>query len=352
MLNNFASNLNFNVKNKRTQSSFQASEEQYVLNAAISAGLALPHSCRAGNCGSCKALLLSGEIITDEFDDSALTESQEKSGSILLCRSKAKSDLEIDIEEFSELLPTSSYWPARIEVLKSLCHDVMLMRVMLAPGEDFNFSAGQYLDFVLPDSKLRSYSIAGIDDRNIDFHIRNVVGGLFSDRVFNDYKVGNIVRLYGPLGTFFIRENNSQPIIMLAGGTGIAPIKSMLEQLSLQGSNLATKLYWGVQTLEDVYLKYWLEEFALNNSWFDYTIVLSNADEFYPARKGFVHQAVIDDYIDLSPYQVYASGPPAMIKAAQSSFSAAGLDADNLYFDSFDYSADTIAGINAGKRKD
>ena len=342
--------MNFNVKNKRTQSSFKADETEYVLTAAIGAGLALPHSCRAGNCGSCKALLLNGEIEHEGYDDAALNEPQEQSGMILLCRSRAKSDLEIDIEEFSDLLPQSRYWPARIIILKALCHDVMLMRILLAPGKEFSFSAGQYMDFVLPDSKLRSYSIAGIDGRQIDFHIRKVDNGLFTTRVFHDYKAGAIVRVYGPLGTLFIRQANKQAIIMLAGGTGVAPLKSMLEQISTQTSALQTHLYWGVQKLEDVYLKFWLEEFSQHHNWFEYTIVLSNADEFYPARKGFVHQAVLEDYKDLNNYQVYASGPPAMIKAAQSEFIDAGLDPEKLYFDSFDYSADTLARINANKQ--
>lgn len=344
--------MNFNVKNKRTQSSFEVDEEQYVLSAALHAGLALPHSCRTGNCGSCKALLLSGEIIHDAFDDSALSESQQQSGFVLLCRCRAKSNLEINIEEFSDLLSAARYWPARISILRPVCHDVMLMRVLLAPGKAFNCSAGQYMDFVLPDSKLRSYSIAGIDGRHIDFYIRRVDDGQFSARVFHEYRVGDIVRLYGPLGTFFIRKENTQPIIMLAGGTGIAPIKSMLEQISIEARALPTRLYWGVQTLEDVFLKYWLEKFAGNNSWFEYTIVLSRADEFYPSRKGFVHQAVLEDHNTLEPYQLYASGPPAMIKAAQSSFVNAGLDPEKLYFDSFDYSADTIAGVNANKLKE
>ena len=351
MLNNLVSNLNFNVKNKRTQSSFEVTKEQYVLNAAIGAGLALPHSCRVGNCGSCKALLLNGQVDHDELDEFALTSNQIQNGYILLCRCRARSNLEIDIEEFSELLSTSGHWPARISELKLLCHDVMLMRVELAPGKNFNYSAGQYMDFVLPDSKLRSYSIAGINGRVIDFHIRKVEGGLFSQRVFNRYKQGDIVRLFGPLGAFFIRKKNNQPIIMLAGGTGIAPIKSMLEKISKQNSALTSHLYWGVQTMEDIYLNYWLEEFSYNNNWFKYTIVLSNAHEFYTARKGFVHQAVLEDYKDLSQYQVYASGPPAMIKAAQSTFPDIGLSPQRLYFDSFDYSADTIANINANKTK-
>ncbi len=341
--------MNFNVKNRRTQSSFEASHKQYVLDAAINAGLALPHSCRAGNCGSCKARLLSGEIAHDEFDDSALSDYHARDGCILLCRCRALSNLEIDIEEFRELSSSSRYWPARIKTLKPLCHDVMLMRVALAPGKDFSHVAGQYMDIILADSRVRSFSIAGADGRHIDFHIRRVDNGLFTERVFGKYQIGDIVRLHGPLGTYFIRKQNTQPIIMLAGGTGIAPIKAMLEQISRQATALPTHLYWGVQTLEDVYLKFWLENFALNNRWFKYTIVLSKADEFYPSRKGFVHQAVVDDHDSLSHFQVYASGPPAMIKAAQSSFENAGLDPEKLYFDSFDYSADTIACINASK---
>lgn len=339
--------MNFNVKNRRTQSSFEVRDEEYVLNGALGAGLALPHSCRAGNCGSCRALLLRGKIDHDEFDDSALSDAQAHSGFILLCRCRARSDIEIDIEEFSELLSSSRYWSGRITRLRKLCHDVMFMRVLLAPGTDFNFCAGQYMDFILPDSKTRSYSIAGNEGRQIDFHIRRTDGGYFTERVFRTYTTGDIVRLYGPLGTFFIRTENTQPIVMLAGGTGIAPIKCMLEQLSTQRCTLPVHLYWGVRTLEDIYLKYWLEEFNLNNRWFDYTVVLSDADEFYPSRRGFVHVAVLEDYEDLSNHQVYASGPPAMIEAAKYCFANAGLDPDKLYFDSFDYSAQTIASMNA-----
>lgn len=339
--------MNFNVKNKRTQTSFCVTEKEYVLDAALKAGLSLPHSCRGGNCGSCRALLLHGDVEVDDFDNGALSERQQQEGFVLLCRCTARSDLEIDIEEFSDKLSSSRAWPARIDSLKRLCHDVMLMRVILAPGQCFDFTAGQYMDFILPDSKSRSYSIAGFDECHIDFHIRKVDCGLFTTRVFSEYKVGDIVRLYGPLGTFFIREENNEAVIMLAGGSGIAPIKVMLEQFCKRPGTQFTRLYWGVRTQEDIYLKLWLEEFSRKNSWFEYNIILSNADEFYPARKGLVHQAVLEDIKDLGPYQVYASGPPAMIRAAQTEFKDAGLVPEKFYFDSFDYSPDTIARVNA-----
>ena len=323
-----------------------------MLNAAIEAGLSLPHSCRAGNCGSCKALLISGDVALDEFDDSALTLTQQAGGQILLCRSKAQSDIEIDIEEFTQNLSAAKFWPARINELKLLCHDVMQMSVELAPASNIKPIAGQYMDFVLDNSRQRSYSIASHNQtQKLDFHIRKVESGLFTERVFSHYQVGDIVRLYGPLGTFFLRQKNSQSIIMLAGGTGFAPIKAMLEQLSDNPHPPSTKLYWGVRRLKDVYLKFWLEKFAQQNNWFSFTVVLSHADDYYTGRIGYVHQAVLQDHADLSEYQIYASGPPAMIKAAQEDFPSAGLNPALLYFDSFDFSVDTLAKINQQKNR-
>ena len=338
--------MNFTVKNKRTQSTFPASNQQTVLAAALESGLALPHSCRAGNCGSCKARLISGEIIRDGFMESALSEQQLSDGFILLCSSIAQSGLEIDIEEFNQPFSAAKYWPARIKVMKLLCHDVMSMTLELAPGQKLDYLPGQYLDVVIADNRFRSFSIANAAGTDLEFHVRKVEDGAFSNRVFNELKVGDILRLYGPLGTFFLRQENANPIIMLAGGTGFAPIKALLEQLQRIDNQRPVTLYWGVRTVEDIYMKFWLEAFSQNNLWFDFTVVLSEPDDTWGGRKGFVHQAVMDDHNDLSNFEVYASGPPQMITAATETFTKKGLNPDNFYFDSFDYSSDSLARIN------
>ncbi len=339
--------MNFTVKNKRTQSSFSASPQQSVLTAAIESGLAFPHSCRAGNCGSCKALLINGQIEFDCFDQNALTDKQLDRGYTLLCKAKARSDLEIDIEEFSEKITPARYWPARIKSLKLLCQDVIQLTLRLPPGQKIEYLAGQYIDFVLSDSRCRSFSIAN-DEYNdhLEFHIRKVDGGEFSKRIFNESKAGDILRLYGPLGTFFLCQESTNPILMLAGGTGFAPIKALLEELEKSANQRSVKLYWGVRSVDDIYMKFWLETFTQNNPWFDSIIVLSEPDDTWGGRKGFVHQSVADDFSDLSDYEIYASGPPMMITAAQQSFVEKGLNENNFYFDSFDYSPDSLAKIN------
>ena len=339
--------MNFTVKNKRTQSSFCVSPQQTVLTAALESGLALPHSCRVGNCGSCKARLISGQVDNGGFDESALTNEQSAQGFILLCGNKATSDIEIDIEEFSEQIMAAKFWPARIQAMKLLCHDVMGVTLKLPPGQKIDYLAGQYIDFVLTDNRRRSFSIANVEpEGQLEFHIRKVEDGEFTSRIFNDYKTGDVLRLYGPLGTFFIRKESEKPIIMLAGGTGFAPIKALLEDLEHSNNQCLVKLYWGVRTVDDIYMKFWLEKFSQSNEWFNFTVVLSEPADTWSGRKGFVHQAILDDHDELSNYDIYTCGPPIMITTAKKSFIEKGLNENSFYFDSFDYSLDSLAQIN------
>jgi len=339
--------MNFTVKNIRTQSSFSASPEQSILSAAIKSGIALPHSCRAGNCGSCKALLVSGKIENNRFDQSALTDNQRDKGYVLLCSNKALSDIEIDIEEFSDQITAARLWPARIKSLKLLCHDVIQMIVQPPPGQKIEYLAGQYVDFILSDNRRRSFSIANADrDGCLEFHLRKVENGEFTSRIFDESKVGDVLRLRGPLGTFFLRKGSENPIIMVAGGTGFAPIKALLEELQQTDHQRVVNLYWGVRSIADIYMKFWLEMFDQNNEWFNFIVVLSAADDTWGARRGLVHQAVLDDFTNLASYDIYASGPPTMITAARHGFTKQGLDEKNFYFDSFDYSPDTLAKVN------
>ncbi len=342
--------MNFNVKNKRTQSTFHCSSEQTILAAALTSGLALPHSCRAGNCGSCKARLISGKVNRTGFAEQALTEQQLAQGFILLCSAIAESDLEIDIEEFDQRLSPAKYWPARITSMKLLCHDVMQLVVQLPPGQKMDYLPGQYLDIALADNRFRSFSIANTQSDKLEFHIRKVTDGEFTHRVFNEFKIGDVLRLYGPMGTFFLREESNKPIIMLAGGTGFAPIKALLEQLQQTGALRPVKFYWGVRTADDIYMKLWMEQFSQSNEWFTHKVVLSETDDTWSGHKGFVHQAIMDDHDDLSDYAIYASGPPQMITAAKQGFIAdKGLDINNFYFDSFDYSVDVTSKLNYAK---
>lgn len=342
--------MHFNVKNRRTQSTFQVKPEQSVLSAAIEAGLALPHSCRAGNCGSCKARLVRGEIVGDDFDD-ALSQREREQGFILLCCAMPKSDLEIDIDEFTEGMAPARFWPARIRSLKLLCHDVMQINLALPPGKQFDYLPGQYVDIVLAGNRRRSFSIANAPSSGeLELHIRRVEGGELSRLVFEEYKTGDVVRLYGPLGTFVLRASR-RPVLMMAGGTGLAPLKALLEQISLLDDPVPVRLYWGVRTLDDVYLKLWLEMFAQTHPWFSAAVVLSEPGMDWGGRKGLVHLALLDDHADLDNYDIYASGPPPMITAAQTEFAGHGFDPQRFFFDSFDYSADTLAVIRGKKNR-
>lgn len=332
---------------------FDVDEGESVLAAARRAGYALPYSCLSGSCGSCRARVIAGEC-TQGSEARALSAAERERGDVLLCQAHPRSDLTIAVRE----VPSVADLPRRMIAVKIVAKDLLaadVLRVRLKPpkGEPFRWLAGQYLDVLLPEGKRRAFSIANApeDAGVIELHVRKVPGGGFTQQLFEAYPVGSLLRIEGPLGTFVAREDSERPMIFMAGGTGFAPVKAIIEHFLHLGSARPIHLYWGARQAPDLYLPDLPATWSARHPAFAYTAVLSEADAEASQRfrSGAVHDAVLADFPDLSPFDVYMSGPPAMIEAARHRFVAAGLPDDRLYYDSFEYAPEVIAAILAGR---
>ena len=325
---------------------FTAEDDQTILEAALAAGLLLPYGCRDGACGACKGKVISGEVDLGEVSAGALTDAERAAGLTLFCRAHARSDLVLEARNVSRAsdIPVRKL-PCRVQRLERVADDVMLLEVKLPASEPFRFRAGQYIDFLLSDGRRRGFSIANAPHRvdHLELHIRRVEGGTFTGHVFTGLKERDILRFEGPLGSFALREDSNRPIIMIAGGTGFAPIKSLIEHAIHIGLERPIALYWGARTRGGLYMD------ALAQSWqnalpgFRYTPVLSEAtpEDRWSGRTGLVHEAVMQDFPDLSGHEVYACGAPAMIDAARRDLVARCALAEDVFFsDAFTFASD------------
>ena len=232
--------------------------------------------------------------------------------------------------------------PARVEQIDELTPDVRRLRLKLPKGKRMQFLAGQYMDILLPGGKRRAFSIASGPSQEdfIELHVRFVEGGGFTGHVFDGMQPGEILRLEGPLGMFFVRLGSPRPILMMGGGTGFAPLKAMVEDLIHAGDDRPITLYWGVRTEKDLYARGLIDEFAEQHPDFRFVPVLSEPEPDWTGRTGFVHSALLEDYPELSAFEIYMSGPPAMVHAARKEFLAHGGTEQHLHYDSFDFAPD------------
>ena len=329
---------------------FTAHDDETVLMAAIRQGIGLPYGCKDGACGSCKCKKISGEVRLDAYQAKALSEAELADGFILTCRAHAQSDLVLESRQVVEAgaFPIRKM-PARVASLERLAPDVMRVKLQLPATEAVQYHAGQYMDVLLRSGERRSYSMGnaphtvGNEQKAIELHIRHMPGGQFTDHVFGAMKEKEIMRIEGPFGSFFLREDSDKPIILLASGTGFAPIKALLEHMTHKGITRPTHLYWGGRRPQDLYLSDWVQAFAQAHPWLSYVPVISDAlpEDAWQGRTGFVHRAVLADHPDLSGHEVYACGAPVVINAAQRDFvSEARLDAEAFYADAFTSAAD------------
>jgi CDP-4-dehydro-6-deoxyglucose reductase len=323
---------------------YELAENETVLDGALRNGIMFPYSCRGGSCGTCFGKVLSGEIDFPDGLPLGLMASDRELGQALFCCATAKTDITIDVREVrSRDEIRVKTLPAQVKHLEKLAPDVMLVRLRLPASESLAYRAGQYIDFMLRNNKRRSFSIASapVNDEFIELHIRLVEGGEFTEMVFNKFQIKSLVRIEAPLGEFYIREESNRPIILIAGGTGFAPIKAMVEQLKSEQDTRPIHLYWGARSLVDLYQRKLAESWVFAGG-FKFTPVLSQANEAdrWQGRSGYVHEAVAADYPDLSGFDVYLAGPPQMIVAAQAQFLSQGLPREQLFSDSFEYSQD------------
>lgn len=317
------------------EKTFYSSDEQTILSASEQQGVVLEHSCRNGLCGACKAFVSSGKTKSITSEES-LTESEKNSGFILTCCRTALSDIKLEIEELDELIGIEKKTlPCRIDRLRNLSKDVIEVTLRMPPKSHLSYLPGQHLEIIGKNGLRRSYSIANAarDDGKISLHIRKVEGGEMSHYWFNEAKTNDLLRLEGPIGTFFLRKKKTASnLIFLATGTGIAPIKSILEQISKDRTEKIYKnihLYWGGRTEEDIYWKPNLKNLSLK-----FTPVLSRSDK-WQGKKGYAQQAVITDNLDLDDAVVYACGSEVMINGAYNQLTSKGLNKENFYSDAF-----------------
>ena len=328
---------------------FSCEDGETVLSAALRAGVGLPYGCKNGACGSCKGKVLEGSVTHGVHQQRALSEAEEAQGAALFCCARPHSDLTIEAREIQSSgdYPVKKM-PSRVAKLEKLSDDVMLISLQLPANERLQYRAGQYIEFMLRDGKRRSYSMANaphLDDK-ITLHVRHMPGGLFTDQVFTTMKERDILRFEGPQGTFFLREDSDKPIILLASGTGFAPIKALVEQLVHTESTRPVTLYWGGRRPQDLYMHSLCEEWAATLPNFNYVPVISDAlpEDAWSGRTGFVHRAVMQDYADLSAYQVYACGAPIVVDSAKTDFvGKCRLPEEEFYADSFISEADLAA---------
>lgn len=336
--------MSFKAELTNQNTSFIIENNETVLEAALRQNRNLPYGCRNGACGSCKAKILKGSVIYNGDLPEALSEKEHTQGYALLCQANATSDLVIEsrIIENSEDIKLRQL-PCRVTTCEKLNDDVIRLILELPKTERLQFLAGQYIDILMKEGKRRSFSLANppYEDQKLELHIRYYEGGLFSEYAFRDLTDKVLLRVEGPLGQFTLQKSD-RPIIMIAGGTGFAPIKSLVEHALQIEDYRSTHIYWGARTETDLYLNEILKQWCDEYSHIKYSPVLSEADysSNWKGKKGFVHDAVLSDYEDLSAYDVYACGPPPMINAVVESFPQKGLDRERLFSDSFEFAAD------------
>ncbi len=328
---------------------FTVPEGDTVLAAALDQGIHLPYGCRNGACGSCKGRLAAGTIDYGKYQKTALSDDERAAGFALFCVARPLSDLTIEVRAIGAVKDiVVKKLPCRVHRMERAADDVMILYLKLPANERLQFLAGQYLEFILKDGARRSFSMANAphDDEFLQLHIRHVPGGEFTDHVFKHMKERDILRFEGPLGSFFLRESE-RPIIYVAGGTGFAPIKAIIESAFKHGVERPMTLYWGARRPRDLYLDELARKWAAERPRFSYVPVISDAlpEDHWQGRTGFVHRAVMADLPDLSGHQVYACGVPVMVESARRDFThACHLPIDEFFCDSFTTQADLAQG--------
>lgn len=318
--------MSYKVELRPSGHSFEVGESEAILAAGLAQHVNLPYGCRMGTCCSCRGKVISGEVDLGNAHLAYLPQKARDEGYALLCQAHALSDLVIEIEELPELAEPQ-LMPGIVKDVRRLADDVILLHVRLPLHLNLRFAAGQYVDLLLPGGVRRSYSIAnppktsGVID--LEFHIRHMPGGLFTDRLFGGIQPREKIQLEGPLGTFFLRAS-PKPALMLASGTGYAPIRSILMDILARESTRAFKLYWGGRRPKDIYAADEVRALEAQYPNFEFVPVVSDAlpEDRWDGRTGLVHRAAMADYPDLSGWQVYACGAPAMIDAARKDFTA------------------------------
>ena len=333
--------------------SFEAEPAETMLAAGIRQGIGLPYGCKDGACGSCKCKKISGTVTHGPHQDKALSAQEEADGYVLTCCGTATSDVVLESRQVTHAgaFPIKKM-PARVATLEKLSPDVVRLKLQLPANDIIQYHAGQYVEFILRDGARRSYSMANAPHTLIesgapmvDLHIRHMPGGKFTDHVFSAMKEKEILRIEGPYGSFHLQES-PKPIVLLASGTGFAPIKAIIEHMQFMGITREAVLYWGGRRPHDLYMNDWVQARCAEMPNLTYVPVVSDAlpEDGWSGRTGFVHLAVLQDFADLSGHQVYACGAPIVVDSARKDYvEKAGLPSEEFYADAFTSEADKAA---------
>jgi CDP-4-dehydro-6-deoxyglucose reductase len=312
--------------------SFPVNSGQSILEAALSVNINLDYSCSNGECGECVAQLVSGKVKSAPYSDNIrLTEEQ-----LLTCSSYLESDVVLKADYYKELEGIDRKTiPAKVDSYQIVGGDIAIITLRLPPMTKFVFLPGQFVDLMWRGTK-RSYSIAihALQENKIELHVKKVEGGLFSDLIFNELVINQLFRFYGPLGTFFVRESN-KPAIFLCTGAGFAPVKAMVEQIIESNAQREVYIYWGVRYRSDLY-SFLPKEWAQQYSNISYTSVLSREQDIHDNEiAGYCQNAVVQEFDDLSGFEVYACGSENMIHEAKDLFIKQGCFPYDFYSDAF-----------------
>ena len=338
--------MTFQITVQPSGHQFSCEADETVLSAAIRAGVGLPYSCKSGACSSCKGKIVSGSVQHKPYQARSLTEDEAAAGYSLLCCAVPQGDL---VVQAREVAGSSDYpikkMPSRVTTIEKVAPDVVVLTLQLPASERLHYRAGQYIEIMLRDNKRRSYSMASapVEGGPVSLHIRHMPGGLFTDQVFGSMKERDILRFEGPMGTFFLREDSDKPVVLLASGTGFAPLKAIVEHMISERSPRPITLYWGGRRPQDLYMDALCRQWAADLPQFTYVPVVSEAlpEDGWSGRTGFVHQAVMADLPDMSAYQVYACGAPIVVESANRDFvQLCQLPADEFHADAFTTEAD------------
>jgi CDP-4-dehydro-6-deoxyglucose reductase, E3 len=340
----------FQITIEKSGRTFKCNTNSVLLQAGLDSGIALPYSCRSGVCSACRGQIRQGEVDFGLVNPRYLSEEDKAHGYVLMCSARPLSDLVVDVNEIDSfsVLP-SAQMPARVLKLEKLSEDVVAITLGLPANEPVNYKPGQYLSIVLDEKIERSYSIANAPTtagmRQLELHVRLIPGGVFSERLTSRLKVREMLKVKLPLGTFYLRESLNKPIVMVASGTGFAPIKAMIEyslnKIDLDASltrQTPIYLYWGGRKKSDLYLYELCAEWAKKYEHISFFPVISEATPNcqWTGRTGFVHQEVMKDFPTMNDIVVYACGAPVMVEAAKRDFlKHCGLGEDAFFADSF-----------------
>jgi CDP-4-dehydro-6-deoxyglucose reductase len=335
--------MTFTVTVQPSGVTFQVERDEAILAAAIRQGVGLPYGCKDGACGSCKCQRVEGRVIHGAHQSKALSAEEEDAGFVLTCCAAPQTDIVLQARVVASGDTPVRKMPTRVISINKVAPDVAVLRMQLPANDGLRYRAGQYVEFILRDGSRRSYSMANGPEAtgeppSIELHIRHMPGGKFTDHVFGAMKEKDILRMEGPFGSFFLREDNDKPIVLLASGTGFAPLKAIIEHLQAKGITRPAVLYWGCRSKADLYMDDWVQQALKTTPNLRYVPVLSEpkVDDGWTGRTGLVHDAVMADLPSLAGHQVYACGAPIMVESAQRDFVArCGLPADEFYADAF-----------------